>query len=289
MKLALALAATGALVAASAAVSADDGIPLPSKRTPTPEEDLAALRSQDASLVKTEVVIEDRLHELKSVGLRGALGGEHDPLGRLVWEIFTKKVWTRLQGELAAVTSADSFVKGQEAAYQKEIDDRLAAERAAAEAARKKAEAEAAARAEQAALQGRIERAIANAANAWKPNGIVNRNTGDHSWDMWCLALAARAWETALGHAFPPIEQDTAWHAYQGCLNAGLIHTGGTPPRGALVFWQSGADGHVAISNGDGTVVSNYNRHDAPTGINPAAPLDMEGPPVGWVDPKDIK
>src|SRR5581483_8864041 len=39
------------------------------------------------------------------------------------------------------------------------------------------------------ALQARIDQAISNAANAWQPDGIVNRNTGDHTWVMWCLAL----------------------------------------------------------------------------------------------------
>ena len=39
----------------------------------------------------------------------------------------------------------------------------------------------------------------------------------------------------------------------------------------------------------DGTVVSNYNRQAAPTGINPSANINDFGAPLGWVDPRDLK
>jgi len=291
MRLSLALVAAGALAAATTSLRADEGLPLPARRASSqprsPEQDLAALDSQVRVLDQEGNTLEKELHVLKSSGFSGALDGRHDALDELVWDVFTSPMMNRIQRQLAAVESSEAFLKGQAAVDQKKIDDAKAAE----EAARAKAAAEAAAAAEQAALSQRIESAISNAKNAWRPDGIVNRNTGDHSWDMWCLALASTAWETALGHSFPPLDADTAYHAYLNCQNAGLIHPGADAPRGALVFWPAGAsgDGHVAISNGDGTVVSNYNRNDAPTGINPAAPIENFGAPLGWVDPKDIK
>lgn len=305
MRLSLALAAAGALAALTVPAAADDGIPVPERRARTPvvrqlspEENLAALNSQSAMLARREAALQKKLRVLKTVGLRGALAGEHDPLGQLVWDVFTKQVAHRLKGEIAAIETTEAFIAGQEAVARKQIDDAKAAalakriaDEAAAEAERQKAAAEEAARQEQAALAKRIDDAVNSAKDAWKSDGIVNRNTGDHSWDMWCLALASTAWETAVGHAIPVLEHDSAFHAYQACANAGLIHEGADAPRGALVFWPAGPTGfgHVAISNGDGTVVSNYNRSDSPTGINPAAPIANFGPPIGWVDPKDLK
>ena len=73
----------------------------------------------------------------------------------------------------------------------------------------------------------------------------------------------------------------------------GLIHPwkGAALPRGAVVYWPPGntGDGHVAISNGDGTIVSNFvYSAAAPHGINPHAAIADFGPPLGWVDPSSL-
>src|SRR5207249_837184 len=50
-------------------------------------------------------------------------------------------------------------------------------------------------------------------------------------------------------------------------------HEGADAPRGALVFYAD----HVALSNGDGTVIA----ADASGAPDPSAPI---GGPLGWVD-----
>ena len=65
-----------------------------------------------------------------------------------------------------------------------------------------------------------------------------------------------------------------------------------TPPRGALVFWRSNnAAGHVALSLGNGQVVStDYNhrtgRYQAGMiDVGPITDIDKWGPRLGWRAP----
>ena len=59
--------------------------------------------------------------------------------------------------------------------------------------------------------------------------------------------------ETSFGRigAFP-----TATATYTYAKNKGYLRTTGTPPKGASVFYNTSADGHIALSTGDGNVWS---------------------------------
>jgi len=59
----------------------------------------------------------------------------------------------------------------------------------------------------------------------------------------------------------------------------------GVPPRGALVFWRTGWAGHVALSLGDGTVISTDYPHAGVMGRATLAQIDAWGPRLGWSAP----
>lgn len=64
----------------------------------------------------------------------------------------------------------------------------------------------------------------------------------DH-FTSWCYGYAGSGYASAIVH----------WRAIEPAQK----HTTGIPPAGALVFWEIGKWGHVAVSLGDGTVASN--------------------------------
>jgi hypothetical protein len=76
-------------------------------------------------------------------------------------------------------------------------------------------------------------------------------------WSGWCETFA----EVVYGKRF---RYSSAIANYRDLANRGLIR-GGVPPRGALVFYNNNPDGHVAISTGNGSVIStigfSYNRY----------------------------
>ena len=283
-----------ALCLAGVSIAQDDGLPPPPPRKmvdaapappPPAPPTVAGLESRIDVLEHERASLEVQIRRLKSPGFVGVLLGKHEAVE--LDEIFGDEIQKDLQpaarAEIASLESKVAVVASKETATKAALAD-LQAKQAAAAAAAQAAAAEA-------AFQQTVNQAVGDAANAWQPNGIVNANTGTHDWDMYCLALASTAWKTALGHDVPDFDADSAYHSYLKCAADGLVHTGGTPPRGAVVFWPAGDSGfgHVAISNGDGTVVSNYNRAAAPTGINPSAAISDFGDPIGWVDPHDLK
>jgi len=86
---------------------------------------------------------------------------------------------------------------------------------------------------------------------AW---AIAERNSPDPAWsDHWWHAwsgMCERFAEQAEGFAFqfPSAIDDYYWQR-----NTGRLHTTGTPPAGALVFYDGGGGyGHVAVSLGNG-------------------------------------
>jgi hypothetical protein len=68
---------------------------------------------------------------------------------------------------------------------------------------------------------------------------------------------------------------------YRTYLNRGLVHAG-TGPVGALVFWPNaaGGTGHVALSLGDGRVVTT-NGYDTNRKVNSIRPASYFGTPPG--------
>ncbi len=121
----------------------------------------------------------------------------------------------------------------------------------------------------------------------------VNDKKNPTNWDIWCRALVRAAFRKATGREIPELAAGTsAWESYKAFEKAGLIQTGPNPPRGAIVFWSPQARaavdpkskgaiyGHIAISNGNGTVITNSST--GPDGIDPAYPAENFGKITGW-------
>jgi hypothetical protein len=95
----------------------------------------------------------------------------------------------------------------------------------------------------------------------------------------------------ALAYGYPTTKKvDGNWYAIDVYhqMPARLKHaeSSGTPPRGALVFWETGsAAGHIAISTGDGNVLTTDAPDRGRIGIVPLKTIDKWGPRVGWTEP----
>ncbi|HEY3673680.1 MAG TPA: hypothetical protein VGN51_22280 [Acidimicrobiia bacterium] len=104
-----------------------------------------------------------------------------------------------------------------------------------------------------------------------------------------CLKFVYEAYLSAgidIGHP-PPFPNDTA---YQYWTQHGTVqqHTL-NPPRGALVFWGPTAgypEGHVAISQGDGTAISTYERTTDYVHNLVIAERNQTHPYLGWMMPE---
>jgi hypothetical protein len=84
----------------------------------------------------------------------------------------------------------------------------------------------------------------------------TNGDLGDsnHQWNGWCDNFVAHAYGRASSGYATAI-------AHYNALNArGLMHTTGTPPAGALVFFAGAAinkyAGHVMLSEGNGSYIT---------------------------------
>lgn len=82
----------------------------------------------------------------------------------------------------------------------------------------------------------------------------------------WCLKFVANA------YGFTGAGYQSAWYNYTVFKRWNMVATSGAPPRGALVWYGPGplAQGHVAISLGDGRIVSTTSNGHA-VGIQPLA------------------
>jgi hypothetical protein len=107
-----------------------------------------------------------------------------------------------------------------------------------------------------------------------------------HYWSGWCLTFASDAWAVAGGgNLLGGATANDAWSLYAG---QGRVDTAHRPPRGAMVFWNVGSFGHVAISIGNWKVVGT--RGDEPQtlpiadyGVDPSG--QSLGTYRGWVMP----
>jgi hypothetical protein len=95
----------------------------------------------------------------------------------------------------------------------------------------------------------------AQTAVAWAQSQI-----GSPGYEYLCLQFTNDAYHQA-GVELTTLAGDsysaqTFWDSYNGTKYAPSAN----PPAGALVFWSSGDDGHVAISEGNGMAVSTYER-----------------------------
>lgn len=116
--------------------------------------------------------------------------------------------------------------------------------------------------------QKKTEAAIAFATN---PPSV------DGGWYGKCLSLVRQAEEAAQGRTIEGLHSENAIGSYNNYKNQ--VHTDSNPPRGALVFFSYGDDGHIGISLGDGNFIGTT---PAGTGVRP---LDYNGTYLGWAYP----
>jgi hypothetical protein len=89
----------------------------------------------------------------------------------------------------------------------------------------------------------------ANAANVYHFN-----NWGTYQdWSGDCVMFTALSWYRAKDIMRNGLTAAAIATSY---ANAGLMHTDTSPPRGAAAFWHWGTVGHVAISLGNGMIVT---------------------------------
>jgi peptidoglycan hydrolase-like protein with peptidoglycan-binding domain len=120
----------------------------------------------------------------------------------------------------------------------------------------------------------------AEQAIAYATNPPPNPMDPSGSWHYWCLGLVNKAYQSA-GRPLPELAKPRAWDSYLAYANAGKVQTGGNPPRGALVFFNSFMPyGHIGISLGDGRYIGTL-ESGAPTGVRTIANPTF----VGWAYP----
>lgn len=104
-----------------------------------------------------------------------------------------------------------------------------------------------------------------------KADAAVDRfmsHVGSTNYENWCERAVENAYGTQ-GHYASAIED---WHS-QPHQHSDWRHA----PRGAMVFYNTSSDGHVALSLGDGRVVSSSAHHQV--GV---VPVDYFQKPLGW-------
>lgn len=147
-------------------------------------------------------------------------------------------------------------------------------ERAAAEAAAEAARIAEEQRAAEAARAQVTEAAIGYAMDP--PRNPIQGSGG--SWYYYCLGLTNLSYQAA-GKTLPELQSESARDAFNQFSGQGRIRTDGTPPRGAIVFFDRTQWGHVGISLGDGTFVGTAS--SGRTNVEPIAVGDY----MGWVAP----
>lgn len=107
-------------------------------------------------------------------------------------------------------------------------------------------------------------------AQATKIDAAIDRfesKIGSTNYENWCERAVENAFGTQ-GHYASAIQD---WESQQ--QHSDWRHA----PRGAMVFYDTSSDGHVALSLGDGRVVSSSAHHQV--GI---VPVDFFQRPLGW-------
>lgn len=82
--------------------------------------------------------------------------------------------------------------------------------------------------------------------------GNADKACANGTCENQCLHLAAKV------HGYAWSGSETARTHWNALASRGVVKTNRQPPVGALVFWDVGSSGHVAVYVGDGFVVSNW-------------------------------
>ncbi|WP_183061566.1 hypothetical protein [Motilibacter peucedani] len=105
---------------------------------------------------------------------------------------------------------------------------------------------------------------------------------GPAQWYRKCLNFVARSYGYAHSGVGAPYTAREFWleSTHQHPLDP-------NPPAGALVFWNGGSAGHVALSAGNGLVISNDIRGHGTIALVPLSEITerWHDPYLGWADP----
>lgn len=102
------------------------------------------------------------------------------------------------------------------------------------------------------------------------------QNSGDTSYEGLCEKAVENAWGTT--GIWP-----SAIAHWEGAINAGKAHKGDeSPPKGAFVYWNTSANGHVGIADGNGGFYSSS--IDGALGHSDS--LSYFNNYLGWSDPQ---
>ncbi|MGQ0679192.1 MAG: NlpC/P60 family protein [Actinomycetota bacterium] len=104
----------------------------------------------------------------------------------------------------------------------------------------------------------------------------------DGEWSGDCLLFVNHAYRVAGVNTIRAANANGAFHAYR---EQGRITTTGTPPAGALVFWDTARPyGHVALSVGGGQVITTRGMDGQKQPVQQTSVATF-GTPIGWVLP----
>lgn len=107
---------------------------------------------------------------------------------------------------------------------------------------------------------------------------------GTTAYSGWCAAFVRNAWLSGGVDIGGGYASAAAWAS----AHRSQLHTDGTPPFGATVWWWGTPgyeDGHVAISLGDGTAISTAERSYSTVHIMSIAQRNQTKPYAGWFLP----
>lgn len=96
-------------------------------------------------------------------------------------------------------------------------------------------------------------------------------------WSGYCEAFVEIAFGTRHRYASALLD-------YQAQKKAGRMHTDNHPPAGALVFYGGGKDGHVALSLGDGQIITTWGFIGQRYDIRETGLRSFSNPYYGWSD-----
>jgi hypothetical protein len=94
-------------------------------------------------------------------------------------------------------------------------------------------------------------------------------------WSGYCEAFVEIAYGARHQYA-------NALANYKAQRAAGRVHLEGVPPDGALVFYSGGNDGHVALSAGEGKVVTTWGYLGQRYAVREVPVRSFENPYLGW-------
>jgi len=117
------------------------------------------------------------------------------------------------------------------------------------------------------------------------------KSVGSNKDNGWCLRFVNDAFQNAGGQRLSYNSAKDAYNAQRSQGNMNTFDPSDPPPKGAAIFWPAtkanGGNGHVAVSLGDGRVMSSGwdGQPSAVWDINKLNKMEGGVAPNGWIPP----